>query len=102
MQLSKKQKRNSEIFAPYPKSTSKFKNFAKKMTLIAYVFSKLQIAKDFVRQMSIKRLFRIPFDNQHVKGSQRFVTSSLWGKLTWKMSLLVIYENLQMMMINNS
>ena len=50
--------------------------------------------------MSKKPRFRTPFDSQHVKGSQALVksawrnfyqiSSSLWAKLTWKMSLLVI------------
>ena len=40
------------------------------MTLIAYVFLKLQTVKDLVRPMSKKRPLRTPFDSQHVKGSQ--------------------------------
>ena len=39
------------------KSRSKFEDFEKKMTLIAYVFPKLRIAKDMVREMSKK----VPF-----------------------------------------
>ena len=73
-----------------------------KMTLIVYVFPKLQTAKDLVRPMSKKRRFRTPFDSQYVKRSQTLlksgwqhfcqIFSSLWGNLTWKMSFLVIYE----------
>ena len=44
--------------------------FKKKMAMIAHLFPKLQTAKDLVKQMSIKPHFRIPFNSQHVKGSQ--------------------------------
>ena len=46
------------------------------MTLINYVFRKIQTTKDVVRQMSQKRRFRIPFDSQHVKESQTLVKSA--------------------------
>ena len=94
------------------------------MTLIAYVFPKIQIVKDLVtpmykkpqfrtafdsqtskdvvRQMCKKTRFRTPYDNQHVNVSQGLaksalphfyqIFSSLWAKLTWKMSLLMICE----------
>ena len=49
-------------------------------------------------EMSKKPRFRTPFDSQHFKGSQTLgksawqnfyhIFSSLWEKLTWKMSLL--------------
>ena len=75
------------------------------MTLIAYLFPKLQTAKDGVRQTSKKHRFRTHFDSQHVKGSESLVKSawqhfyhnfsSLWAKRTWKMSLLVICEILR-------
>ena len=38
------------------------------ITLIVYVLTKLQTAKDVVRQMSKKPRFRTPFESQHVKG----------------------------------
>ena len=70
------------------------------MSLIAYVFRKLHILKDIVRQMPWKLRFRTPFDSQHVKESQKIVKSawrhfyrdfsSLWVKLNWKMSILVV------------
>ena len=41
----------------------------KKMTLIAYVFPKLQNAKDVVKQISKKSRFRRPFDKQLGKQS---------------------------------
>ena len=40
------------------------------MALIAYVFSKLETAKDLVRKLSKKIRFKAPFDSQHAKGSQ--------------------------------
>ena len=52
--------------------------------------------------MSRKPRFRTPFNSQHAKRSQTLlesvqqhfyhISSSLWGKLSWKMSLLVICE----------
>ena len=42
----------------------------KKRSLTADVFPKLDISKRVVRQMSEKSRFRVPFDSQHVKGSQ--------------------------------
>ena len=75
------------------------------MTLMAYVFWKLQNVKDFVRSMFKNPRFITPFDSQHVKAPQALVktawqyfyqiSSSLWAKLTWKMSLLVICEILE-------
>ena len=72
----------------------------KKMTLIAYVFLKWQTARFVIRQMSKKPNLRTPFNNGHVEGSQTHVKSAwqhicqffswLWGRLTWKMFLLVI------------
>ena len=43
------------------------------MTRIAYVFPKLQTAKDVVRLISKRRRTRTPFHIQHVKGSQTLV-----------------------------
>ena len=40
------------------------------MTLIAYIFAKLQTAKDLIRPLSIKRRYRTPFDSEYAKGSQ--------------------------------
>ena len=76
------------------------------MNLVAYVFYKLQIVKGKIRQMSKWPRFIIPFHGQQVKGSQKLVESpgeyfdqiflSLWGTLTWKTSILVIFELLQL------
>ena len=46
------------------------------MTLIANVFRKLRTARDVVRQMSKKALFRTIFDSQDVKGTQAPVKSA--------------------------
>ena len=82
------------------KSRSHFQHLDKKDTLRAYAFRNLQAAKDLVSLMPNNRRFRIPLDSQHVKGSQTLVQSAwqrfyhvfslLWGKVPWKMSLLVI------------
>ena len=45
----------------------------KKMTLIAYIFRKLRTAKNVVRKKSKNSGFRIPFDSQHVKKSQKLL-----------------------------
>ena len=70
------------------------------MIVIANVFPKLEIVKNFVRTLSKKRRFRKGFESQLVKASQILAKSpwehfyhafsSFWGKLIWKMSLLVI------------
>ena len=68
----------------------------------ATLFRKLQTVKDLVRPISKKHRLRTPFDSQHVEGSQTLVKSvwehfhqifsSLWEKLIWKISPLVIRE----------
>ena len=44
--------------------------FKKKMTIIAYVFLEIEIAKDVVSKMSKKIGFKRPFDSQHARDSQ--------------------------------
>ena len=46
------------------------------MTLIAYVFPKLQTAKDVVREVSKKSCFRRPFNKLHGKRSQTLLKSA--------------------------
>ena len=46
------------------------------MTLIVYVFLKLQAAKEFVRPISKKHCFKTPFDSQQVKSSQKLMKSA--------------------------
>ena len=75
--------------------------FSKKnMTLIAYLFSKLQTAKHVVRQMSKKSRFSSLFNKRHATRSQTLLKSEdqhlshiYWSQqrqLSWKKSLLVI------------
>ena len=49
MHFSQKQKTFSEVFSAFFKSTSNFEHFQKKMTLLAYLVSKLQTGNDVVR-----------------------------------------------------
>ena len=49
MRLSKKQKDFSQLFCAFFKSTLNFQHFLKKITLITYVFPKLQTREDMVR-----------------------------------------------------
>ena len=70
------------------------------MTIIAYLFLKLQTVKDIVRQMSKKSPFIRPFHKRHGKRSQTLLKSegqhlyhihwSLCSQLSCKKSLLVI------------
>ena len=104
MHLSHKRKHFLGVVFEFLAFTSNFKYFERKMIVIAKVFPKLPTVKDLVRPLSKKRCFRTPFDSQHIKESQTLVKSawkyfyhifsSLWGKLIWKMSLLVICEML--------
>ena len=73
MQISKKTKTLSEWFYCISQIYITFWIFLKKVTHIAYVFPKLQPAKEVVKQMSRKPRFRTPFNSQHVKGSRRIV-----------------------------
>ena len=102
MQLSKKQKTFSLVFAAFLKTSSNVQYVQKKMTLTAYVFPKLQTAKEVVRNMSKMTHFETPFDTRHAKGSQTqlksapqhfsHIFSSILEKLSLKMSLLVLSE----------
>ena len=76
MQFSKKRIIFSQFFRPFLKSILIFEHFEKKMTLVAYVFPKIQTAKDVVRQMSKMTCFRTPLESQIVKGSQTLVKSA--------------------------
>ena len=49
MQLSKAQKKISQIFIAFLKSILNFKHLPKKMTLIAYVFPQIPVPKIMVR-----------------------------------------------------
>ena len=65
MQLPKKWQIFSEFFSVILKSRLNFEHFEKRLTLIAYVFEKLQTAKDLVRQMFKKFGFGRPFDKHY-------------------------------------
>ena len=101
MELSKKQKSFCQFFATFSKSISNFEHFEKKkMTLQAFVFPKVRTANDVVRSMSKKTRFRRPFEGEHCKWSKTPLKSeqqhvyhvyrSLWKKVSWKKSFLVI------------
>ena len=49
MDLSQKQEIFSQFFCAFFESALNFEHFQKKMTLIAYVFSKLPTTKDVLR-----------------------------------------------------
>ena len=107
MELSKKQKKKfRNIFFHFWNLNQILKVLEESMTVIAYVFWELQTAKYVFRWMSKKPRFRTPFPSQHAKGSERLlksawqhfhlIFSSIWGKLSWKMSLLVIFQILKL------
>ena len=48
IQLSKNQKNLSQFFASYRKPTSSFEHFKQKLTLIGYVFTKLETVEDVI------------------------------------------------------
>ena len=82
-----------------------FNILKKMMTIIAYVFPKLETAKEVGRQMSKKFRFRRPFNKQHVKRNQVLLKSarqrlyhtywSLSKNLSGKKPLLVICKMLE-------
>ena len=71
MQLSKKQKKVSQLFLHQILNI-----FKKRMALIVYVFPKLQTANYVARQMSKKSRFRAPIYSQNAKGSQNLLKSA--------------------------
>ena len=73
MHLPQKQKIFSQFFPAFFKSALNFEHFQKKMTLIAYVFSKLTTTKNVLRQMSkISRLGE-PLDQRHGKRAEALI-----------------------------
>ena len=77
------------------------------MTLKHYIFRKLLTIKDVLREMSERPSFTRPLDKQHGKQSQtllksvqqhlRHIFRSLWVKLIWKKSLLVVQKILELL-----
>ena len=76
IQLSKNLTTYCLFFSPLLKSASNCKHFEKKMTLITYVFLKLQTVKDMVREMFKPPRFRALFDSQHLKAPQTLMKSA--------------------------
>ena len=74
--LSLKQKHCFNSFVPFLESTLNFKQFEKKMIVIATLFRKLQTLKDLDRPLSKKQHFRRPIESQHFKGSQTYIKSA--------------------------
>ena len=72
--LPKKQKKNSDFCAVFLKSTSNFEHVGKKMTLITYLFPKLQTAKGVVRKMSKK-----PISEYRSTGNMLKVPKHKWN-----------------------
>ena len=76
--------------------------FKKKLVVRVNLFRELENVKDLVRPLTKKRCFRRSFDTQHVKGFLTLVKSSWerfyhifpspWGKMIWKISLLLKFE----------
>ena len=67
MQLSKAQKKISQIFIAFLKSILNLKHLPKKMTLIADVFREIPAPKNMVRLISKKPCFRGPLERQQGK-----------------------------------
>ena len=76
IQLSKKLTRCSLFFPPFLNSASNCQHFERKMTLIDYIFPKLQTVKDMFRQIFEKPRFRALFDSQHLKAFQTLMKSA--------------------------
>ena len=75
MHLSRKQKVFSEFFAAFFEFALNFKQFEKKMTLIAYVFPKLPTTKDVLRSMPNRSRLRGPLDMRHGKPAEGHIQS---------------------------
>ena len=105
IQLPQIRKSFSQFFVPLLEPTSNFKNFKKRMIVIANVFPKLKNLKSFVRPLSKKRRFRTRFDIKHLKVLQILAKSprerfyhifpSFSGRLSWKISPIVLSEILK-------
>ena len=73
MHLSQKQKIFSEYSYAFSESALSLEPFQKKMTLIAYVFRRLQPTKKVLRQMSKSSRFRGPLDRRHGKRAKALI-----------------------------
>ena len=78
------------------------KIFKEKNIVIANVFPKLRTVKDLVRLLSKKRRLKTSLDSEHVKESQKLVTSvwehfyhiflSVWGEMISKIAPLLKFQ----------
>ena len=75
MRLSQKEKIFSEIFSAFFESALNFEQFQKNTTFIAYVFPKLPITKNVLRQMSKSSRLREPVDRRHGKLAEALIQS---------------------------
>ena len=73
--LPQKQKVLSEFFAAFFESTLNFEDLQKKMTLIAYLFSKVPSPKDALRLMSKSSRLRGLLERRHGKEAETLVQS---------------------------
>ena len=71
--LSQKQNISSQFLSAFFKSALNSEHFEKKMTLIAYVFSKLPTTKNVLRQMSKCSRFREHVDRRHGKRAEALI-----------------------------
>ena len=105
MQISKMLKTFTLQFAELVECPPNCKHFVKKMIVLAYVFSKLPTVKSTLTQMFKWDRVIGRFYGQHVKRFEKLVkcpweylykfSLSLWTKLTWKSSLLLVCELVQ-------
>ena len=73
MHLSRKQNSFSEFSCAFFEYALSLEHFQTKMTLIAYVFPKLQTTKNVLRQMSKSSRFREPVDRRHGKRGEALI-----------------------------
>ena len=75
MHFSQKQNLFSVFFSSFFEFALNFEHFQKKMTLIAYVFSKVPSPKDALRLMSKSSRLRGLLERQHGKRAETLVQS---------------------------
>ena len=73
MHLSQKQKIFARFFSAFFESALNLEIFQKKMTLIAYVFTKLPTTKNVLRQMTKSSRFGEPLDRRHGKRAEALI-----------------------------
>ena len=106
MQLSQKQKTFSEFLFQFLKSSLNFEHFQRKDDPHSWCILEIRTPKNVVRSISKKSCFRGPSENQDGKQAQTLLKFErqhlyhiywwLWGKLSWKKSLLEISKNLRL------